>query len=263
LIKPVCAAVFGDTHINKKMAVLAPGFAVDNGDEFSRARSWLWARFLEYRDEWKRQSRGCKRVLLLGGDIGEFDSKDRSNQLVSSDKVEIKDMTLKTLDPFTSIADEIHVIGGTSAHGGKGAELERWLADDLKAKFSWTFLANIGGVLVEMEHHASSGKWLWTNGNAAVRIAADTVMNYASNGDPIPRYVFRDHVHHYEDSFENVKTCRAVILPCWTFHDENDHRIGLGTRLPDIGGAILGCYSGRSNLEIWRRKPRRETPLTI
>jgi hypothetical protein len=261
--KPRRVAIVGDTHINKLMALLAPGLAVDDKSEFARARGWLWARWLEYIAEFTRLGKGCKKVVVLAGDIGEFDAKQYTNQLVSHDKREIKEMASKTLSPLLDVADEVHVVGGTGAHSGIGCEFERWLADDIGAQFHWLMLAEFAGVLVDIAHYTSAGRTEWTRGNAANKLAAQTIMRYSRSGDRVPQFVFRQHVHHYQDSYDNYGVCRAVIGPCWTFHDEHESGLDLMNSLPDIGGLILNCKNGKGELTAWRREPKRQAILKI
>lgn len=261
--RPICSAWVFDTHTNKLMAVLAPGLHVDSGDEFSKARNMLYRWWGKFWKHFAKVSKGCRRIVTLGGDVGEFDSKQYSNQLVTRNECDIKGLVLETLKEPLALSDDVYVLGGTGAHGGKGCGLERWLADDIGATFLWNMYAEFNGVLVDASHHCSATKKEWTKGNAANGLAAETVMRYANSGDPIPQFVFRGHVHHYQDSFNNIRACRAVIAPCWTFHDEYAQRLGLGNSLPDIGGLILTCKNGVGELEVWLRRPIRVPALKI
>lgn len=261
--RPRCIAAFGDTHTNFRLGLLAPGFAIDDGSDEAHVRSWLWARWLEYAALYEEVSSGCKRVVYITGDSGEFDHKKRSNLLVSTNRKEIKDMALATLAPLTDIADEIIVIGGTEAHAGTSAEFEQWIADDLGATFKWYDYANWGGVIAEVSHHTTNGRRKWTNGGGAVRLAAETIIEYAGNGDKIPQLVLRSHVHQWSDSGDNVPGCRAITMGSWCFAGPYVHKLDHGRDIAHIGGVIVRCEKGQANVTKFWPKPKREPPREI
>ena len=114
-----------------------------------------------------------------------------------------------------------------------------------------------------MAHHISTSRRASTRQGVAVREAVDTIVDYATHDDRIPDLVVRGHGHKFEDSGDEHRA-RVIALPCWSFRpDEFAHRIGMGTRLPEIGGLIATCHDGKLEVKKLRYRPRRSAPLRL
>lgn len=263
----VTVALFGDSHVNSTIGLCTPRVVLDDGGEYrySAGQSWLWRQWKSYCDEVKREAKGSRLYVFVNGDAVEADVRQRSHQLVSRNKATMLRLAADVLEPILNIADRVFVIRGTGAHTGRGSQFEEKLADDVGAERTpdgqrswWYWLGEISGVLCEVAHHTTGSGRAWTAGGGAVRLAAETVIEYGGNGERIPALVFRSHTHRHTDSGENVTGCRAVTLPAWSLATEHSHRTGAGVRLAHVGGAIVRCEDGGYNLRVIRYVPRRQ-----
>jgi hypothetical protein len=254
-------AVISDTHINSAVALrTADPFTLDDGDESlpSKSQIWLASCFAAYIDAVKRASRKADSLVLLHcGDVIEGDAKKRSTQIVTRNMATAKELAVETLLPLINICDRYYQIRGTSAHTGKSSQLEEDIARELQAETTddgrysgWSLLREFGGVLIEATHHTSGTSRPWTAGGPAVRLAAETVMEYGGRGERIPDLVLRGHIHQVHDSHDLVAGTRAITLPAWTLATEHVHRIGQGVKLPHIGGLIVMCDATAGRMDV-------------
>jgi len=268
----IVSLIFSDTHPNSTVAICPPEVSRDDGDKhiISSWQMWLWQSWLDLIEKAKTAAMGGAKLYVFGnGDLVEFDAKDRSNQLISTNKSTALDIAEDVYSPAVSAADRFIVIRGTGAHTGKSSEYEEILAKNLGAEkdaygrhAQWYFLAPVGGVLFEIAHHTAGGKRPSTATGSVARLAEETILEYGGTKDRIPDLVVRGHVHRYHDSFDNIKGCRAITLPCWTGATDHVHRIGAGTTLPDIGGTIVVSENGHFDVKTYTYKPVRKWTWT-
>ncbi len=97
----------------------------------------------------------------------------------------------------------------------------------------------------------------------SIRIAGQTIINYAETGDRPPDIVIRSHLHQYADSGTNYETIRVLATPAWQLITGYVHRLQPGS-LADIGGLIFVCYPGGDyELDVVRYRPKRRKPIRV
>jgi hypothetical protein len=247
-----------DLHINSTVSLIAPTVALDDGGEYraSREQRRLWEWFTDFCAWAKDSTEGYRRIVVICGDVGELDTKRRTNQLITTNKATIQSAVLKTLEPFLSLLDGLIVIRGTPAHVGKDSWLEEWLASDCditignhKTRSHYHYQGKAAGVRFDIAHHVNMGNLAWTEKGAAVRLGAQTVMEYARMGEQVPNVVVRGHVHRW--SIDDNYGLQVVIMPSWTWATEYIYRLGKYNGIADIGGGLWLCQEGQYE---WRKR---------
>lgn len=251
----------GDTHINSTVALSCPTIQLDDGGTYhaSRAQRYLWDKWVSLWDHVASHYKGKHIVLLLNGDLGELDTKRRTNQLITTNKATIQQLVYDTLEPAVQIAHGVIVIRGTMAHEGKSQWLEEATAADLlnvipygdTTKSWYHFQGDLGGVRIDAAHHSTMGKLPWTAANAANKLAYLAKDYYNDQGIKPPDILLRSHNHRWSDSGFNFPT-RAVCLPCWSWITEFGYRQGYELTRPHIGALIIEIDGGEYTLRDWR-----------
>lgn len=253
-------AVIGvsDLHINSTVSLCVPRIELDDGGEYraSREQRQLWEWWLDYAEWSKAETEGYRRIGVIAGDVGELDTKRRTNQLITTNKATIQSLVLKTLAPLIDILDGLIVIRGTPAHVGKDAWLEEWLANDCditignhKTRSHYQYRGKASGVRFDIAHHTSMGNLPWTERNAAVRLAAITAGEYHKMGELLPDVVIRGHVHRW--SIDENYHMQVVIMPCWSYATEYIYRLGKYNGIAEIGGGVWLCEKGEYT---WKKR---------
>ena len=235
--------VSSDHHINSTVALCPPIVNLDDGGTYraSRAQRWLWDCWLNAWAKIKRMQYD-RLVVVLNGDLGELDTKRRSNQIITPNKSTVLTMALDVLEPMLELSPDIYVIRGTQAHEGKSAWLEEAIAQDLDGvkrdtnNASWWHLTGkINGTTVDIAHHVSMGSMPWTAPNSANKLAALLQWHYAvERRIAPPDLAVRSHNHRYADSGNNFST-RAYLTPCWSLLTEYGYRAGFENYRAHIG----------------------------
>lgn len=255
-----------DTHINSTFGLCKPGARADDGNsvQLNTVQKWLWYTWEHFLDEAFDLMEGCNKTLVLDGDIIELDSKNRSWQTMTKNPSTTLTYGIEVLEPVVSRVDTLFILRGTEAHTGKSAWGEEELAKDLGAEvceetdtFSWWHLrADFGGVSFDVAHHYPMGHLPWTYGNAANKLAATTMIEYAEWDEAPPDVVIRAHNHRFADSGRTLKT-RGMFLPCWQYHTAYLHRLGKPNARPHIGGCVFICEDGEYKFYDLLYKPKR------
>lgn len=243
--------IVSDLHINSTAGLCTPVVSREKGDYHAhRPQRELWESWLDFCS--KAQAAPGRKVAIINGDIGELDAKRRTYELITPNKAEILAMIPEVIEPLIKIVDQVYVMRGTPAHSGKGAWLEEAIGNDLTNSVkqgkvaSWYHLrAVVEGIRFDFAHHASMGGLPWTAANAANKLAAKTIFQYADQyQQPSPHLVIRSHNHRTADSYNNHST-RAIFTPCWSLSTEYGFRNGHENDLPHIGGMLITCDSGK------------------
>lgn len=234
--------VSSDHHINSTLAICPPEINLDDGGTYhaSRGQRWLWDCWRDAWDKIRPFAADKDRVVLaLNGDLGELDTKRRSNQLISPNKATILEMVTETLKPALEVAKELYVIRGTAAHEGKSAWLEEAVANDItgvlpdKARGTaswWHLVGKLNGLAVDISHHASMTGTPWGKFAAPDALWSRVLWYYKVDKEiQPPDLVIRSHNHKFAPS-EHV-----YFTPCWSLITENGYRIGRENDQPDIG----------------------------
>jgi hypothetical protein len=261
--------VVSDTHINSTVG-LSPNLVYnDNGDkvESNKTRRWLNRAWLSFLDDAEQMTEGYRRIVVLNGDLAEYDSNNRSWQMISRNPSTIVTMACDVFEPLANMADKMFVLRGTEAHTGKNAYIEEEIAKDLGAEpdpetgtASWWHLrSRWAGVRFDIAHHVTMGTLPHTEKNAANKLAYLTTWAYAVEWkEPLPHIVIRSHTHRYADSGYNYEV-RAYLTPAWQSKTAYIHRIGKANDKPQIGGLVFLCNNGKTTNDprLIYKPPRR------
>lgn len=258
MAKGIALLYVSDEHINSKVGLCKPSVQLDEGDSWhaSRTQSWLWRCWKDFIAQATTDTQGYERVLVNGGDLGELDAKRRTNQIISPNKATIQRIVLETMEPMLAAVDRTLILRGTPAHEGKGAWLEEWFGNDIKAiqdpnkLYSWwQWVGKVEEVTCDFAHHAPSPGRRYRRGSNAVVLAGNTVWDYLvnKNADP-PALVMRSHNHQRADSGNNHRT-HVLYTRAWTTPTEYAYRMGYENERADIGGAVVFCEGDQ-----WRIK---------
>jgi len=255
-------ATFGDAHGNSTAGLCKPVVNLDDGGTYhaNQFQKELWM-FYEQDIKFLKEfaNNGMLKspapiIGIVGGDMGEGDAKDRSNQLISRNPATITNIAIKNIEPFADICQKLYFLRGTAAHVGKSASLDEQIADnfDNTARASesvasrWELKLNVDGYHIYASHHPPS----MTNPvNAAMKLR-DLFLSY---GEEPPDLGLFFHVHHIKDSGESVKP-RVISSPCWQVRTEHTHRIPI-MQAPQIGMLIFEITDGALTRFIPRRHP--------
>lgn len=268
--KPILVVASSDHHTNSTLGLCPPAFQLDDGGTYkaSSAQRKLWR-------EWRRfiaQTQALKEslnayvIVLFNGDVTDGDHHDTS-QIITRNRSTMIRLAATVLEPLVSLSDMAVFVRGTPGHVGKGGDMEEAIAYDLGGwehdgtHSHWKWVADVGGVVIDAAHHASMGRLPWTAKNAANKIAAKTLFDYASNHDHVPDVVLRSHNHRWADSYDNYPV-RALCLPGWQLKTEYVHRLDT-TSIPSIGGAFIVIDGGEYDIRKFNVKIDRPRPIKI
>ena len=183
MTKPIALIIASDLHSNSSVAVCPPVINLDDGGTYhaSRMQRQLWDWWLDSWDQVKALD-DYEKVLVLNGDLGERDAKNRSAQIISVNKATQLKIALSVIVPALDAVDRVYVVRGTEAHTGVASELEESLAADITTAvpfdkkagiYSWYQIrGKLAGKRVDIAHHASMGSLPWTKANSANKLAA-------------------------------------------------------------------------------------------
>jgi hypothetical protein len=259
MTEPITEIVVSDLHIGSTVSVCPPRVNLDDGGTYSASpgQRWLWRNWQEMIE--RVQGIEGRKILVVNGDAVEFDVKARTNQLITHNKADILRIADLVLEPMLKVVDSVEFIRGTEAHTGLCAEMEEALAANYLegdgVHTVWLRQVEINGTRVETSHHASMGGLPWTQRNAAVRLAAITLLNYAERKERPPDLVLRGHVHRWSDSYDNYQV-RAITLPAWTLKTAYTNRLNVSS-IAEIGGLIVRYTAGGYEVEKVRFEPVR------
>jgi len=269
----VLVVTASDTHANSTLGLCAGTVDLPDGGTYipSPQQQDLWTCWLDF---WKtikklKRKHRAKVWAVFVGDIIDMNVHSKGELISPYNATTAHEIAFDTLDPALKIVDKTFICRGTTAHVGGQGQLEEKLAKDIEAErdellntWSWYHLPLLAdGVLFDIAHHPESGSNVeWTQGNAANRIAATIMLQYASSYDEFPQVVVRAHKHRRQIS-EKTHPVSVVCLPAWTLKSSFVYRIGKAAGLPDIGGAYFVCNDGKLiDWDLIDYKPKRRPP---
>lgn len=249
--------VFGDTHCNSRVGLLAPGVVDDEGAPImqSQSQAWLWDCWLDFVSRAQAAKIAGRRIYALGlGDLVDENTHDGFQLHEPFNTATMVRLARASIAPLITEAERVFFIRGTAAHTGGSGYLEELLAQAFGDKVErdaergtltwWTLEAEIGGVNLLAQHHPGTNSMRpWTQGGAANRLAAMVKDAYYGQAWA-PRLVLVAHVHHEEDSGDNHQPVRAIFNRCWKLADGYDHRGGRGYMPRTVGGLIVHLDGG-------------------
>ena len=244
-------AYISDLQTNSTIGICPPVVNLDDGGTYhaSRLQKQLWNDHLDFRDRAVSAKGNGELYTIYVGDIHDGDHHNTS-QIITRNPATMQSIAADVIDPIARISDKMFLVRGTEAHVGKSASLEEDIAKDFDFQKNgnkrswWQLFAEFRGYTYDIAHHTSMGSTPVGKGNAANKLAVETIFEYANRGRKPPNYVIRAHVHRHADSYENYIT-RAIILPCWQYRTAFVHRMG-SMSLPSIGSVLCEIEDGKS-----------------
>ena len=258
--------VISDTHTNSTVGLCPAYVNLDDGGTYipSKPQKVMLKAFHDFCD--KSLDTKDPITLIINGDMVEDGHK--GTQVISRNKATIMSMAVDVLSPLIDKAEKVFVIRGTEYHTGNSGELEESIAQDLdnvvpiskKGTASWWHLrTKISNVRFDIAHHISMGGLPWTEKNAANKLSAILMYQYAEWGELPPHIAIRSHVHRLSDSGMNYPIY-SITQPYWCMATSYVHRIGGSNAKPCIGGTIIDCDNGKYNVTVERYTPYRTKP---
>lgn len=264
----ITVVLFSDTHSNSTVGLLNDkGVELDDEQTVLPSKiqtKFLWKSWLEFVEFVKGTAKGGKLFVVANGDLCDIFNNTASSQTITSNRETVLDLMVANHAALINVSDRTWIVRGTEAHTGLSAQLECKYAADIGAEGNtahWEVPLDIGGILFEITHHASSSGRSWTRSGNAVRLAADTIIEYAEHRERVPDLVIRGHVHRWNDSGDTFENCRAITLPCWALKTAHVYKIQNASQLPQIGGLVVECQNGKYNLHKFKRYPQRTQPF--
>lgn len=225
------------------------------------------------------------RIVVLGGDNGDIDLKNRTSALVSRNPTDVSNIMTAAHAPLLRLADRVYVLRGTEAHVGLESAIEEmWarrigadplvLGDPIKVQMmdgsiDWDnqkyarddMVVTWGGVKLDMAHHMRGASRAWTAGSPAVTVAAETIIECVNAGEVVPHLVLRGHVHRNLDSGDWSPRCRVVSSLGWQIGDADGvsvahlKRIDPVKRVRPVGGLVIVIEDGAYTVHKFTSSP--------
>lgn len=272
--RPIVILIFSDTHPNSMAGLCHPdGYSYEGqegGGSYSpgRVQKWLWKQWLKligFAADLKKYHKADLWAVSVGD--GCDDNHHSKYGLITPNRAGIVDIAAATWEPVLEISDLRFVFRGTEAHTGGAGELEELLAEKIKATPDertgahswWSRRISAYGVIGDYAHHAISySRRYWTVPGGAARQAATMVFDYQRSGDLLPRYGFRGHGHHLEDTGETFPI-RVVYCPPFQATTAFGHRTGYSGTVEGVGGFVMVCHpDGESDFYVKQYWAKRE-----
>jgi len=260
--------IFGDLHAGSTVAMMPPDSWIDqDGIEYRRnkVQALMWSHWLR---SWEQVSatagkyKNPRFVVIANGDMVEGNHHD-SRQLVTrslTGQVYIAESIIKealSIIGFDHGRDKGYVLEGTEAHAGKAHEQEDELARRLefeprmKGRYVHGHLKlTIDGVNVDIAHHGGSvGGRAWTREGGLLGVAKNIYWQAVENGEKIPDYVIRSHLHRFTQAqyIGKKKTVNSMVLPAWQYKTHFANRVVVDSDA-SIGMVWLEIANGNCKL---------------
>lgn len=268
--------VLSDGHSNSTVGLAKPSIELDDGDSVSAgiARRFVWQTYTGILDTAVERAKKYNAELygLLNGDAIELAAKHASSQVITINREEAIRVAQETYEPFFERCKGVFVTRGTEAHTGLSATAEEAVAanftniirnpDTDRASWWWLPL-ELDGVRFDIAHHPKVGPGGRPMNKQAgiLRLASDSLFEYANDGQPLPHVVIRSHLHGYRDSLDTFRV-RAVITPAMSLLTAHTHRIGINSSEP-IGGIMIYCHEGKYHIETLLTKVRKQSWMVL
>lgn len=281
-MKPRVIVVDSDQHCGSQLGLITPeGVQTSDSNWFKpgKALQWLWSQHGNYVDdvsrvvkEWRKKGATAHYVNL--GDLTDGDHH-QTHQIIGRDLgTHIQAARNVLRDGFLRLGfDTVHFIGGTPAHVGPGAALEKTIASDLAGEFPvvrdprtgftvWPDMtAEIGAYRFDFKHHGRAGAREATRKSYQALYAYDIHGSYVADGRKPPDCAVRAHRHKMADSGPDLRgVTRVVNTGCWQFSSEWVRSRAIESQ-PDFGGWVfIVTDEMRGPYDLWMRPYRYEMP---
>jgi hypothetical protein len=257
-----------DPHPNHKLGLNPPNVLLDEGDSWAACsiQRMLHATWMDILETVAKEKRG-ETIGIMNGDYADIDDKQRTNQIISRNEDDIRRMAIEVIEPMSDLCNKMYFVRGTEAHAGKSAHMENTIAanfdnavicPDTKQPSWWYLPLEVDGVKFDITHHPKGGAGgrPFNSQTVVDRLAADTIFDYANNGERPPDFVIRSHLHHYLDSKDAFVT-RAIITPPLSLLTAYGRRIGI-TREASVGAIMIFVDNGKSFVKPIIQKARKQ-----
>jgi len=262
---PSSVVLYADLHMNSTMGLCKSGIQRDDGEQYqlNDIQRWLWEVWNKTNDRIDEITKDTERYNFFVGDTVDLDVKGLTDQVISHNPTTTLKLGTDTLEPIVEKGTNFF-IRGTEQHGGTSGWAEEELARDLGAEkdpttgsFSWWhWRGMIEKVKMDIAHTWNSGGLPWTRGNAAMKLAAQTIFEYVEWEEDPPSIVARAHAHRFADSGRTYKT-RAIMLPCFQWKTSYSYKKSLQNSNMSIGAVVLKCIGNEYIFYDLRYQPRR------
>jgi hypothetical protein len=184
---------------------------------------------------------------VSNGDWGDINHHPKAPLIECENRDTVLDWMSKALKPLQHFAHKFYVTRGTQAHVGGNGWLENRAAKEAGAVVDpltglnsfWELPLLVEGVRFYIAHHPGANSRVpWTNGSAAIRVAAKFKQFYYNRRERPDVCIF-SHVHHSEDSYDNQAPVRALFLPSWCLADPHAMQGGVIKAAQQIGGIVI------------------------
>lgn len=237
-------AIISDTHVGSSTALAPLEFNVHSRSEnevqvthANKLQKWLYGCWTDY---WDHVFSLAKKRRLIVVHVGDCIDGLHHNSLQVMNEVEDQAKAfLELMMPIVAKADAFYGILGTApSHGGQDNSIEAQLYRELGAvEFGHVLTLSIDGKIHDFAHHGRAGARPWTS--SAANLATEVVVDYATQGLPLPNYIWRGHNHRIDDSGSKLPGARSISLPSWQLKTTFGYRVASNTVRSDIGGYIV------------------------
>jgi len=251
-------AAVSDTHCGSILGLCPPeGVEFDTGAKYhpSKVQLWQWERWAEFwalaRQRATKERR--KLIALFVGDLTDGDHHGTS-QIVSRNPEHQSYIAHRVLGHVKETAQphRIYIVRGTETHVGPEGASENALARSVNADrgetsqewSTWHLRLNVGGCLVDAQHHGRSGSRPWTRGSALQTLSMQMYIECLEAGDPLPSLAIRADRHVYGYSGVGMGGVPVLQLPAWQLKTAFAHRVAPESRAA-MGGALVSIADGR------------------
>lgn len=237
-------AIISDTHVGSSTALAPLEFNVHTRSDFevqltqaNKLQRWIYECWQDY---WNHVFKLAKKKRLIVVHVGDLIDGVHHNSLQVMNEVQDQaDAFLELMLPIVAKADGFYGILGTApSHAGLDNSTEAMLYKELGAvEFGQTLTLNIDGVIHDFAHHGRAGSRPWTS--SAANLATEVVYDYASQGLPLPNFIWRGHNHRIDDSGNKLPGTRSIALPSFQLKTTFGYRVAGNTVRSDIGGYVV------------------------
>lgn len=247
--------ILSDLHSNHIGGLCTPTTEKADGGtyRYNPLQRGLWKIYQRLQDDVDAilKAHGYPLHVVWNGDIVEFDAKKRTAELIHYTEDRALELVVGVAEPLVQRAETNWVTKGTGAHTGKSSWGDDAFADDIGAVPDsdlnnpawWQLRRKFGGVKFDIAHHTTIGGKMYTYPSAPGRNAVNEELSYYRNGEELPDFVVRSHVHRFSDSGTTLPV-RWISTPCLQIHSSFGKRIGSYNQLPDIGAVAWVCKDG-------------------
>lgn len=237
-------AVISDTHVGSSTALAPLEFNVHTRSDFetqvtkaNKLQKWLYECWTDYWEYVFHLAKKRRLIVVHCGDL--VDGVHHGSLQVMNEVSDQADAFLELMLPIVAKSDYFFGILGTGpSHAGMDNSTEAQLYKELGAtEFGQTLTLNIDGKIHDFAHHGRAGSRPWTS--SAANLATEVVVDYASQGLPLPNFIWRGHNHRIDDSGNKLPGTRAISLPSWQLKTSFGYRVAANTVRSDIGGYVV------------------------